>query len=96
MTPARCHLLLGSLHLGAATRADDDLRRVLLLALGARHVAQAAWLRRPTPARCRLARWVDATHGATAVAWAVSAPERRREGALSVASTAVALASERH
>jgi len=95
MTPSRCHAGLAAAHLGLATAARDDLRRGLLLALGLRHVAEAAWLRRPTAARRRVARWVDTTHAATAVVWGMSRRDRRREGALSVGLSVIAVACER-
>ena len=95
MTPARCHALLGAGHLAAATRQSDDLRRGLLAALGVRHLGQALWLRRATAGRRRVARLVDATHGLTAVGWALSAPDRRGEGTLSVALSALAVRAER-
>ena len=95
MTPSHCHLGLGTVHLALATRARDDLHRGVLVALGLRHLAEAAWLRHPTAGRKRVARWVDATHLASAVAWGLSRSDRRGEGAVSVGLSLVALRSER-
>lgn len=59
--------------------------RLIVRVLGARHVAEAILLRRPTAARRTLSASVDLVHGATMVMLAARLHRWRRAAALSAA-----------
>jgi hypothetical protein len=94
MSAAPVHLGVAAGYGIAARSTSDPAARAVLNVLAARHLGQAALLRRPTPLRRRLVTAVDVTHGATAVAWAVAGPRERPLGWLSTALTAVAVVAD--
>lgn len=85
-----CLLLPGRIVHALGGAAADELARVVLRVLGARHVLQAVVSGvAPGPAVLRVGAWVDGAHGATSLLLAAVDPRRAR---VALVDTAVAAA----